>query len=146
MKKKKKLKLITSEDAKPATSQHTKPCSDCPFARDALPGWLGTSTAEEWRQMAHGETWIECHVHTGVQCAGASIYRANVAKTPRDKTIMRLPADPKSCFVTPMEFLEHHRRIEDVFNREKQGAMEEGLGEEEAEEFARNIASDEVRR
>lgn len=31
-------KLLSSEDAVKGQKQHTKPCSDCPWSREALPG------------------------------------------------------------------------------------------------------------
>ncbi len=34
-------KFISSEDAVQAKCQHTTPCSDCPWRRDSLNGWLG---------------------------------------------------------------------------------------------------------
>lgn len=103
-------KLISSDQATPAPKQLVQPCSDCPWARAALNGWLGSNTAEEWLQMAHGETHIECHVHPNVQCAGASIYRANVGKRPRDPSLLRLPSDRDTVFGTPSEFREHHAK------------------------------------
>jgi hypothetical protein len=61
--------LITFEMAKPAKKQHKKPCSDCPFARTAMRGWLGPYTAEEWIHLIHGEGKVECHTKIGPQCA-----------------------------------------------------------------------------
>jgi hypothetical protein len=106
-----KRKLISSAEATPATHPLSKPCSDCPWARKALNGWLGGNTAEEWIEMAHGETHIECHVHPNVQCAGAAIYRANVGKLPRSKALLVLPSDKTLVFAGPQEFLEHHSKL-----------------------------------
>lgn len=103
-------RLVTVDEATPAKGQHTKPCSDCPFARTALPGWIAGSTAEEWIRMAHSETQFECHTLLGAQCAGSAIYRANVCKKPRDGEILALPADRKIVFSTPIEFLNHHKK------------------------------------
>lgn len=100
--------LVCSDDSEPATVQHTRPCSDCPFSRKAINGWLGSLSADDWVKAAHGETYIECHVHTGVDCAGAAIYRANICKRLRDPNALRLQADKVSVFANPMEFLEHH--------------------------------------
>ena len=117
-----KRKLITSAEATPAGKQITKPCSDCPWARDALNGWLGGNTAHEWIIMAHGETPIECHVHPDVQCAGAAIYRANVGKVPRDRTLLVLPADPAIVFANAGEFHEHHGKTPERKLKERQMA------------------------
>ncbi len=105
-----KRRLISSDQATPAPKQLVQPCSDCPWSREALNGWLGDNTADEWVQMAHGETPIECHVHPNVQCAGAAIYRANVCKLSRDPSILRLPADREAVFARSAEFLEHHAK------------------------------------
>lgn len=106
----KQLQLISSEDAVPTDEQITKPCSDCPFARSALNGWLGGSTPQEYIQLAHSDNQIDCHTLDGPQCAGAAIYRANMAKSVRDPQVLRLPADRERVFKNPMEFIEHHSK------------------------------------
>lgn len=102
--------LKTYHDAKPKKKQHTSPCSDCPFARKSLPGWLGSTTAEQWIQALHGEARIECHTVSNQQCAGAAIYRANVCKAPRTAGVLQLPPDPIKVFAWPLEFLTHHKK------------------------------------
>jgi hypothetical protein len=104
----KRGQLITSEEARPAVTQHKAPCSDCPWARKSLAGWLGDTSREEWLGDAHGEARIECHTLVGAQCAGAAIYRANVFKLPRDPSLLRLPADRERVFSNKTEFWEHH--------------------------------------
>ena len=116
---KKRRVLISSDQAVPAKVQHEKACSDCPWSRTALNGWLGSNSKEEWIEMAHGEANIECHVLTGVQCAGAAIYRANVYKCPRDRTLLRLPRDTEAVFETAKEFLDHHSKIPQLSKRPK---------------------------
>jgi hypothetical protein len=105
-------KMICSEEAVVVKKQHTSPCSDCPWRRDSVPGWLGAHTAGEWVAMAHGETRIECHTRKyasggGPECAGAAIYRANVHKSPRFPTL-RLPQNVNKVFAWFTEFLKHH--------------------------------------
>lgn len=107
-KKKKRLQLITSDQSTPAKSQITKPCSDCPWARKSVDGWLGPGTIDEWLQAAHSEGQIPCHVHPNVQCAGLAIFRANVCKVPRDEETLRLPADRVLVFSWDDEFRAHH--------------------------------------
>lgn len=102
--------LISNAEAKRARSQHTKPCSDCPFARTALPGWLGSMTREEWVHALHSDCRIECHALLGAHCAGAAIYRANVCKRIVDPEGLTLPPDDDLCFSQPKEFLDHHSR------------------------------------
>lgn len=101
------------------TKQHTEPCKDCPWRRTAAPGWLGSISADEWVQIAHGECHVECHTIAGSQCAGIAIYRANVVKKPRDPQIQVLPKDKQNVFATPTEFLEYHAMLKpsDIFLR-----------------------------
>lgn len=106
-------KLVTGDEAIVTPSQHAAPCSDCPWARGNLAGWLGSMSAAEWLAAAHGETIIDCHAlkrnaETFHQCAGAATYRANMAKLCRDPSILRLPADRAQVFATPDEFKKHH--------------------------------------
>lgn len=117
--------LVTIDEAKRVTKQHRRPCSDCPWRRASLPGWLGDLKPADWIRAAHGDDAIECHTRVGksgqfIQCAGAATYRANVAKTPRPGAFrflnvvpMQLPADRENVFATPAEFMEHH----DIFDR-----------------------------
>lgn len=100
--------LVTINQAKQTLKQHKKPCSDCPWARTALKGWLANLTPDEWLQLAHGESRIECHTRLPWQCAGAAIYRSNVCKNPRDKTLLILPTNSKLVFNGPLEFIDHH--------------------------------------
>ena len=107
-----KRRLMTSNEAKPAKVQHKHPCCDCPFHRDALAGWLGGSTPEQYLAWAHQDTVVDCHTKLGQQCAGMAIYRANVIKSCRPP-MLELPADKSEVFSTPMEFLEHHKQLPD---------------------------------
>lgn len=100
-------RLISSDEAVEADRQHTSPCSDCPFARTALNGWLGGSSVEEWLLWAHTNTQISCHVISNQQCAGLAIYRRNVCKRV-EEPLLTLPADKSKVFATPMEFKQHH--------------------------------------
>lgn len=100
-------RLITDEEAVEATCQHVKACSDCPWSRKSLNGWLGGNTAEEWVSFAHSDVVIPCHVLKGAQCAGAAIYRRNVAKWV-DAPNLRLEKDKVAVFANPMEFMQHH--------------------------------------
>jgi len=104
-----KRQLVASEEAVPAKSQHAAPCSDCPWSRDSLPGWLGGASIEQWIDIAHGDEPIDCHVLAGAECAGAAIYRANVCKNARRRLLV-LPPDRRIVFATPSEFREHHAR------------------------------------
>lgn len=113
--------LVSSDESVEVKKQHEDPCGDCPWRRVALQGWLGGMTAEEWVASAHGDQAIECHTRHSdkmfIQCAGASIYRSNMAKLPRadafrflDVVPLTLPADRAKVFASPVEFVAHHRR------------------------------------
>lgn len=104
-----KRQLISSDEAVPAKSQITRPCSDCPLSRESLNGWLGGGTPDEWGEALHSDSRMNCHVLEGAQCAGAAIYRRNICKSPRDKSLLVLPADHGAVFSNRAEFLAHHR-------------------------------------
>lgn len=106
----KRKQLITIDEAKPAKGQHTKPCSDCPWSRESLPGWLGGVSVDTWLKEAHGNVDIPCHTLKGAQCAGSAIYRTNVLKRNVADGVLLLPADRTRVFATPMEFKAHHER------------------------------------
>lgn len=101
-------KLISSDEAVQSDVQHTRPCSDCPWSRKSLEGWLGGHSVEDWLQTAHGDAPELCHVIDNQQCAGISIYRANICKQPRHPQALRLPADRVVVFAWPTEFAAHH--------------------------------------
>ena len=100
--------LISSDEAVVGKVQHTKPCSDCPFSRKALNGWLGGADVTSWLATACGDFPEPCHTIKNMQCAGLSIFRSNIAKSPRDPACLKLPADRGTVFAWPDEFRKHH--------------------------------------
>jgi len=44
----KRKQLISSDEAKESKCQHKSPCSDCPWSRKSLKGWLGSLDINEW--------------------------------------------------------------------------------------------------
>jgi hypothetical protein len=107
--------LMLGSEAIVTEKQHNAPCSDCPWARKSIPGWLGSDTAEDWIKLAHGEGSADCHGTMQVDgspwsCAGLAIYRANVCKSVRDPEALRLPPNRASVFSWSSEFLDHHKR------------------------------------
>lgn len=116
---------VFSETDEPLMKPPAKqPCNDCPWRRNSIRGWLGPHTAEEWVQMAHGDGQIACHqtipegsddddpdLSTMTACAGATIFRANVCKSPRPTRgipAYQLPADRERVFSWNDEFIAHH--------------------------------------
>lgn len=102
------------------------PCNDCPWRRNSIRGWLGPTSAEDWVRLAHTDAQIACHqtIPEGsddndpvfedmTTCAGATIFRANVCKSPRTTRGLpeyQLPADRERVFSWNDEFLAHHTR------------------------------------
>lgn len=107
-------RFTSSDEAVRTKSQHRKPCADCPWARTAIPGWLGISTIrqhalatpEEWINKAHSEAVELCHCTTNQECAGLAIFRANVCKLPM--RALRLEPNSKLVFASDEEFIRHH--------------------------------------
>ena len=93
--------------------QHITPCDDCPWARKAIPGWLGDDSVARWLNVAHGHGRMFCHTRTinrkAAQCAGAAIFRANVCQGV-DPGNLSLPPDKVRVFSWDTEFAEHHLR------------------------------------
>lgn len=110
-------RLISSDEAVQAKVQHSIPCSDCPWARTALNGWLGGASIDDWLFTAHRDHLVDCHTLRGAQCAGIAIYRRNVCKR-TDPPILSLPADAERVFATPMEFRAHHETLPSRITRE----------------------------
>ena len=108
-----KRQCLTANEAVEEKKQHVTPCSDCPFARTALPGWLALSPVGKWLLVAHGEGRMECHTRTikgeAAQCAGAAIFRANVFKWV-PPGLIKLPKNTTLVFGGDTEFASHHLR------------------------------------
>lgn len=108
-------KFKSSEEAVTVLKQHDKACADCPFARASLAGWTGRMTSDEWMKAARSDCRIECNTAKGPenehwQCAGASIFRANICKYPRNPDVLVLGSDRRLVFSKEDEFIEHHGR------------------------------------
>jgi hypothetical protein len=106
-----KRRLISIDEAVPSDKQHKKPCSDCPWSRESLQGWLGGLEPEQWIMKAMGDSPIDCHTIKGPQCAGSAIFRANICKSPRDPVTISLPQDKNRVFANLMQFIEHHKQV-----------------------------------
>jgi hypothetical protein len=102
--------LISSDEARPAMVQHKRPCSDCPFRRASLCGWLGGIDVQAYLDLAHSDFPVRCHALRNTECAGAAIYRANVAKLSRNSNVLRLEKNTTIVFASPDEFRDHHMK------------------------------------
>lgn len=112
--------MTNSDDAVDAKRQHKKPCHDCPMRRNAIPGWLGDATPEQYRSLCHSDAPVMCHAIRYAHCAGVAIYRANVVK----RADFKLPENHEAVFSTPMEFVEWHTDILGSFVKLKQQRKE----------------------
>lgn len=102
-----------------------KPCSDCPFRRKAMPGWLGASSPEGFIDCMERDEPLPCHQtidydndpdwllrwvrqgeDTGNMCAGALIFMANKVQ---QHPFQRMPKDHESVFSNTIEFVRYHR-------------------------------------
>lgn len=101
-----------------------KPCSDCPFRKDSMPGWIGTfDGADELRRAALSETPFGCHTRGGhvtnqtdllqPQCVGRLVFTRKCAKRFRSPALAEMQ-DVAVRFTNPdtvlgmKEFEEHH--------------------------------------
>lgn len=106
-----------------------KACNDCPWRRNAAPGWLGPLSAAEWGQLAHSEEPVACHqtlppegtlglspaeswAKEGIrQCRGMAVFRVNIFKSPRNPTDAEHAIDEpdtKAIFGSVEEFVDYH--------------------------------------
>jgi len=105
-----------------------KPCSDCPFRRKAMPGWLGGSSPEgfidcmqrdeplpchqtiDYDDNPHWlETWMKQGDDTGNICAGSLIFMANKIQRPHDRDFPTMEPDRENVFSNSVEFVRYHR-------------------------------------
>ena len=109
--------------------QHRKPCTQCPFRRASIPGFIGGAHPDNFVQMANADVRMPCHLHLpeGVnyeaaqipgtrefrapQCAGRAIYWRNQIKIPRDPSLLVLDGDSETVFCWPQEFIAHHQEV-----------------------------------
>lgn len=101
-----------------------RPCDECPWRRSSARGWLGPYTARVWLRLARSDQHIACHLSVDAadgegltddelgedarHCAGADVFRSNVAKRPRHLDHEQLSADREAVFASPREFSDHH--------------------------------------
>lgn len=114
--------------------EQTRPCSQCPFRRKSLPGWLGAASPEGFIDSALSDELMPCHKtvdyespdwqeemmgeDSSVQhCAGTRIMYRNLQKRSRNWIFLTLEhaacvasVEPSAeVFATREEFLSHHK-------------------------------------
>lgn len=118
----KKLDVVHFVEYRPPT---LKPCSDCPFRRKAMAGWLGAGSPESFIDCINRDDILPCHQTidytdpawkekwvaqtSGNACAGALIMTANMCKRPRDPTFPKMESDEATVFSSSTEFIAFHR-------------------------------------
>lgn len=101
-----------------------KPCGQCPFRRKSLPGYLGSSSPQEFIAATMNDATMPCHNSVDYaepnwedqlapggsarHCAGAAILFSNTCKLSMDPDRPKLKADRANVFSNSREFLEHH--------------------------------------
>ena len=104
-----------------------KPCSNCPFRRESMPGWLGAGSPESFIDCIQRDEPLPCHPtidyddrhwlakwmaqgdDTGSICAGSLIFMANKLQRPHDPAFPTMKADRETVFSNSIEFVRHHR-------------------------------------
>ncbi len=104
-----------------------KPCSDCPFRRKAMPGWLGGSAPEGFIDCMQRDEPLPCHQtidyddphwlvkwmgqggDVGNVCAGSLIFMANKIQRPHDPNFPTMKPDHETVFSNSVEFVRYHR-------------------------------------
>lgn len=108
-----------------------KPCTECPFKKKSLPGWLGEASGDPERFLAPMEYHITpCHLKVKWDeaeernlivdgkdnpCIGALHFLANSCKLPRGaripgpyKDLMKLSIKNEDVFKWEFDFKKHH--------------------------------------
>lgn len=102
-----------------------KPCSDCPFRRKAMPGWLGAGSPESFIDCMQRDEPLPCHqtidydnphwlvewMHqkNGNACAGSLIFMANKLQRPHTPGFPTMEPDHETVFSNTVEFVRYHR-------------------------------------
>lgn len=109
-----------------------KPCNDCPYRKNASPGWLGAGTPEwfvesalsDYTDYGKGVNFAPCHQTVDYEdnnwkdtlgeaqaCVGALQFCANNFKSPRDQErskAVREAGRNEDVFSSAKEFLDYH--------------------------------------
>lgn len=103
-----------------------KPCKECPFRRNSVPGWLGPWDPDELL-LVIGRAAFPCHMtvkpghnhdedQPGLEsCAGMAIFLNNKIERSRNSDnayhqgLLRGSSHAGNVFRTSSEFLDHHK-------------------------------------
>jgi hypothetical protein len=114
-----------------ATCERKVMCAECPFRRNAAPGWLGPWTPKQINQIAESDEDFICHKSVealaaeglsdieidtfGQHCVGMLRYRNTLAKLSRDPQVARWQRElrevPDQPVLAARTFMSHHERL-----------------------------------
>lgn len=100
-------------------------CARCPFRKTSAPGYLGSSSAEEFIDATLSENDMPCHLAVDYEdedwadnledvprCAGSLVFFRNNCKLPKVPelcdAVLGVNTDRETVFSFRHEFLEHH--------------------------------------
>lgn len=112
------------------TFKQKNPCPQCPFRKNALPGWLGDYTPKEVIDTINHEEAFLCHTQIDYSdpdwketqapfapvCAGQLMMTRRMCKLPRDpehSAAVKAIVPSDEIFKNHREFIEHHQRGRD---------------------------------
>lgn len=110
-------------------------CAQCPFRRSSAPGWLGSSSPEEFIDTTLSENDMPCHMAVDYEdedwldkldsiprCAGSLVFFRNNCRLPRVPelcdAVSKVKADKETVFSFRHEFLEHHGKKKTIKKKE----------------------------
>ena len=88
------------------------PCSNCPFTKDCLEGWLGKERAIE---ISNASSFV-CHKKNDLQCAGSMVINGNDNEFVRLAESMRIDLDIKGknkVFRSKKEMIKHQEEYKE---------------------------------
>ena len=106
--------------------KHKKPCSECPWRRKSLNGWLGGYPLDDFiNNIQFDGAPLPCHKTSHFAkdpldeddldfCAGALIFMKNSCKYPHHPeygdVLEKIEKDTDNVFHWPQEFRDHHSK------------------------------------
>ncbi len=104
-----------------------KACTECPFLKTSLPGWLSSYTTEELHRLVMSENPFPCHMthdeeisfsEAGTEkyplCFGAMAFMKKNFKMPKDYEmsvfVKEIKIDETQNILSVPEFYKHHNK------------------------------------
>lgn len=93
-----------------------RPCSDCPFRKDTLEGWLG---GERMTEILDADSFV-CHKKPSRQCAGHMLLMDGDNAYVQLASRLRIPlgiSGRELVFDTQADCIDHHDKQHDAIKR-----------------------------